>query len=709
MTEHTDNSNDCANAIAAPLCYYVSLQGDDTWPGKLERPSPDRDDGPLRTLEAARDAVRGLPSDERCAQPIEIRVLPGTYARSRPLVLEAQDSGTETAPITYRAWAGEPVVISGGIQVRDWTKAELNDHSVLVADLSALPKGHSPSEQLWVNGRRAVQARTPNHGYLKVQSAPDVDPDSMGRGGAGFQLTYAQTDAHHFAGVEDGVAVVFNKWLEYHMPLDHIDRRNHTITCTKKSLRPLEVDDDFYLEGGRAMLDQPGEWYLDRETDLLYYLPRAGESDITAVIPSLTSVLRLEGDAAGDRYVEHVYFHGVTFSHTTWILPRSSGPSGMQQADIHMDGAVRLQGARHCLFDECEVTAVGNYGIEIGPGCSDNRILRCDIHDLGAGGLLIGPKVRPPSTRDANEQRDFSPVLDDPGDACSHNEIGDCRIYDGGRYYHCAVGIWIGQSPDNRVHHNEIYDFYYSAISSGWTWGYGIGLATGNLFEYNHIHHIGKRRDGDGSVLSDLGGIYTLGDQTGTVIRNNVFHDIYAGKYGGWAIYFDEGTRNMLAENNLAYRCRHSCFNQHYGRDNLVRNNIFAFGDTSVICLARAEPHASFVLANNILLSNGPPVYAGGYAHEVNRHGTFEADSNLVWSTSGDVLGAQDRFPSRLYEPDEPVLSWEEWQALGYDQHSVIADPGFEDPANGDFRLSEDGPASRIGFRPFALDEAGPR
>jgi len=259
------------------------------------------------------------------------------------------------------------------------------------------------------------------------------------------------------------------------------------------------------------------------------------------------------------------------------------------------------------------------------------------------------------------------------------------------------------------VHHNEIYDFYYSGIFSGWTWGYGPALAIGNCFVYNHIHHIRQFHNGDGPVLSDLGDIYTLGDQTGTVIRHNLFHDIWAGKYGGWAMYCDEGSRNILIENNLAYRCRRSCFNQHYGKDNIIRNNIFAFADTSVVMLARAQAHTGFVLTNNILLSDGTPIYAGGYAHKVNNSGAFKADHNLVWSTSGQVLGAQDRFPSRIYEPNEPVLTWQQWQALGYDQHSIIADPGFKDPANGDFRLPKDSPACKIGFKAFAFDKAGLR
>ena len=684
---------------STPLRFFVSLQGNDSWSGRLERPSSQGIDGPFRSLEAVRDRVRNLSQEERARQPIEICILPGTYVRKQTLILDARDSGTEKAPVVYRSWTEKPVVISGGMQVRNWTKTDLNGCRVLVSDLSKLPGGVTPFEQLWVNGHRAVQARTPNRGYLKIPSAAQIRE----------QFPYAEADAHTLDGIQDGIAVVFNKWLEYHMPLDRIDRKNRLIICSKKSGRAIEADDNYYLEGGRAMLDQPGEWYLDRKANKLYYCPLVGESEVVAVIPSLVSVLHVEGDAASDRWAEHIHFRGLSFRHTTWVLPRSSGPSGFSQADIRMDGAVRLLDARECLFDECEITAIGNYGLEIGPGCSNNRVLHCDIHDLGAWGFLIGPKIRPPSDKENTNRQDFPPVLESPSDACAHNEIADCRIYDGGRYYHCAVGIWIGQSPDNHVHHNEIHDFYYSSISSGWTWGYGRGLATGNCFEYNHIHHIGRLSNGDGPVLSDLGGIYTLGDQTGTVIRHNLFHDIWAGKYGGWAIYCDEGSRNILIENNLAYRCRHSCFNQHYGKDNIICNNIFAFADTSVVMLARAQAHTGFVLTNNILLSDGTPIYAGGYAHKVNRGGAFEANHNLVWSTAGEVLGAQDRFPSRLYEPNEPVLSWEQWQVLGYDPHSIIADPGFKDPANGDFRLPEDSPASRIGFKPFPLNEAGPR
>lgn len=685
------------------IAFYISPEGGDSNEGTSV-------ESPFAALEQARDAIRNLKQDGGLTKPITVYLRAGLYERSAPFVLTTEDSGTDKFPITYRSYAEEKPVISGGKQVKDWSSTTLNGHSVMVADLSQLKDGYTPFEQLWVNGHRAIQARTPNSGYLRVPENQGADTKEVRREKS-YDFYYKVEDESYLEDAEDGVAVVFNKWLEYHMPIAKIDKANKQIISTKMGGRAIEGDDAYYLEGGRVMLDQEGEWWLDREDDKLYYYPMAGETNIVATIPSLVSVLRMDGDARSNQYIEHVQFKDLTFSHTTWVLSRDVPESGYSQADIRMDGAVRLTGVKNCLFEECEITAVGNYGLEISLGCSAIKVSRCDIHDLGAGGLLIGPKIRPRGKVGPEDigKVDLPPVLEDPADATSNIEVADCRIYDGGKYYHCAVGIWIGQSPNNHIHHNEIKNFFYSGISTGWTWGYGAALATGNIFEYNHIHHIGKLENGEGAELSDLGGIYTLGDQTGSVIRHNEFHDIWAGKYGGWAIYTDEGTRSMLIENNLAYRCKHACFNQHYGKENLVRNNIFAFAKTSVVMLARIQPHTSYFLKNNILLSDGTPIYAGGYEYNVDQEGGFVSDSNLVWSTAGDILGAQNRFPSRLYEPDQPVMSWETWLSQGNDQHTLTADPGFKDPENGDFSLAEDSPALKIGFRPFPLGQAGPR
>src|SRR5439155_1263163 len=133
------------------------------------------------------------------------------------------------------------------------------------------------------------------------------------------------------------------------------------------------------------------------------------------------------------------------------------------------------------------------------PGEKLDRIVGCDFSDLGAGGVKLGE----------------TGIRADTADQTRLNEISDCHIEDGGKLFASAIGIWIGQSPDNRITHNHIHDFYYTGISIGWTWGYGPALASNNVVEFNHVHHIGVKSGGDGPILSDMGGIYTLGRQPG--------------------------------------------------------------------------------------------------------------------------------------------------------------------------------------------------
>jgi parallel beta-helix repeat protein len=384
------------------------------------------------------------------------------------------------------------------------------------------------------------------------------------------------------------------------------------------------------------------------------------------------------GDADRGRWVEHVHWQGITFAHTEWYFPEASrrgkDVGGFAQAAVEVPGAVFAEATRYCTFDRCTFTHLGTYALELGRACSHNRIRRCSFSDLGAGGIKMGETT----------------LRDAPADQCQANEVVDCTLRDGGHLFPSAVGIWIGQSAHNRIAHCEIADFYYTGISIGWTWGYGRSLARGNIVEYNHVHHIGKKSDGSGPWLSDMGGIYTLGVQPGTTIRNNLWHDIAALRYGGWGIYFDEGSSGILAENNLVYNTTHGGFHQHYGRDNTVQNNIFAWGRDHALQATRPEEHIRFRFVRNIVLHRGAQILAGNLDFH------FVFDHNLYWRVDGDAV----RFGN---------LNWEQWQAKGMDRNSIRADPQFRDPARNDFRLAETSPARQLGFQPFSLDQVGPR
>ncbi|MER3501778.1 MAG: hypothetical protein C4295_09995 [Candidatus Fervidibacterota bacterium] len=664
------------------VVFYVAPNGNDAWSGRLASPNRTKTDGPFATLPRALDAVRELKRQHggTLRQPVTIYLRGGTYFLREPVTLTPEHSGTPQCPVTITAYRNEKPILSGGRRITGWKLATLNGKRVWTAEISEVREGKWFFRQLWVNGKRAIRARHPNTGYLQV--AEILDATKQWHEGQ-RRFRFREGDLKAWETVTDAEIIVMNRWVESRLPVLQVKEVERVVECGKRSLFRLDPGDLYYLEHCLEVLDAPGEWFLDKRTGTLYYLPRPGEEMRRAVViaPVLTQLVRMVGEPKGGLWVEHIVWRGITFAHTEWYFPAdftlgwpAPDVGGFPQAAVGVPGAVYGEGVRRCTFENCTIAHVGTYGIELARGCHENRIIGCTITDLGAGGIKIGETV----------------IRDDKGEQTFGNEVTDCAITDGGKMFHSAVGIWIGQSYNNRIAHCEIADFYYTGISIGWTWGYGRSLAGGNIVEFNHVHHIGKRSDGDGPILSDMGGIYTLGIQQGTVIRNNLWHDIAGWRYGGWGIYFDEGSTGIVAENNIVYNTTHGGFHQHYGRENIVRNNIFAYGRDWQIQVSRPEPHLRFRFIGNIVIGRSEQWLAGGIDFN------FEFDRNLYYREGGGPI----RFGN---------LSWEEWQAKGMDKHSLIADPQFVAPEKGDFRLQPTSPAFQLGFKPFDLSKVGPR
>jgi hypothetical protein len=247
------------------------------------------------------------------------------------------------------------------------------------------------------------------------------------------------------------------------------------------------------------------------------------------------------------------------------------------------------------------------------------------------------------------------------------------------------VGVWIGHSPHNTIAHNDIFDFYYTGVSVGWIWGYHPSHAQHNDIGFNHIHTIGQ------GVLSDMGGIYTLGPSHGTVLHDNHIHDVRSLDYGGWGLYTDEGSHAIRLANNLVYRTKSGGFHQHYGSENVVENNIFAFGERQQIERTRVEPHLSYTFRRNIVYWTRGPLVQGNWTDGVRQ------EQNLYWAIEGG---------DKLF-PGGRTLA--QWQQTGRDQGSKVADPGFANPQGGDFHLDPGSPAIALGFKPFDYTQAGRR
>jgi hypothetical protein len=256
------------------------------------------------------------------------------------------------------------------------------------------------------------------------------------------------------------------------------------------------------------------------------------------------------------------------------------------------------------------------------------------------------------------------------------NIVDNNIITSGGHEFPPGVGVWIGQSANNSITHNDISDFRYTGVSVGWRWGYDFSPAKGNKILYNHIHHIGW------GVLSDMSGVYTLGPSEGTEVSNNHVHHIYAYDYGGWGLYTDEGSSYIKMENNLVHHTKTGGFHQHYGKENLIRNNIFAFSKMFQLQATRVEDHLSFTFSNNIVVYNEGVLFQGPWTKM-----NVNIDQNIYWDL--------DR-PVGLIGGD-----LESWQKKGYDKHSYIVDPGFMDPENGDFELRNTKQSRKIKFNPI--------
>jgi len=653
-----------SSAWAADLTIYVSPDGKDAWSGVLARPNAEGTDGPVATLERARDILRQKRSST--AGEAHVVVGDGRYPLTRPFTLNAGDSG-----VIYEAAPGARPVFSGGKIIRGFERAENGLWHTRVPEVA---DGQWRFEQLFVNGRRAVRARTPNKFYLHMGETKEVPVD--GKPGQFVRTTNMPADALaplkglSEAEIHDVILVAYHKWCITQRYLKSVDLEKNQIVTTGEQLKSYSgwpAGTRFHLESLKAALDEPGEWFLGRD-GVLYYKPRPGEDMVRAevIAPVAPKLLILDGQPEAGKFVERVTIKGLTFHHQQYVLPAAGYEP--YQAAYATEAAIMVDGARHVTIQDCEVGHIGEYAIWLRQGCQNCRIERSFLHDLGAGGVRIGEgEIRP-----------------DEASRTHHITVDNNILRAGGRIHAEAVGVWIGHSGDNAVTHNEIADFLYTGISAGWRWGYAESLAKRNSIRFNRVHHIGW------AVLSDMGGIYTLGPSEGTVVGNNIFHDVYAYSYGGWGLYTDEGSTGIVLENNFVYNTKTGSFHQHYGKENTVRNNIMVNSKIHQIQASRVEEHLSFTFEKNIVYWETGPLLAGPWTKV-----RVNMDSNCYWNAAGQ-------------EVTFAGLALDQWrQQQNHDQHSIIADPGFVDAKDLDFHLKPNSPAFKIGFTPFDYSKAG--
>ncbi len=640
---------------------YVSPAGDDAWTGARAEPRADQTDGPLATVQRAQQLVRKWNADGPPA-PITVLLREGTYRLSEPLVFTPADSGTEACPVSYQAYPGERPVISGGLPISGWqTEGRLWRTEVPRSDSGKTWQFN----QLFVNGQRRTRARTPNRGEFFRTDGPTAWHRNR-------SFYFHEGDLQQWERLQDAIVVVYHSWETSIHHIRDVDPESRSVLLHEPGPWPMgrwERQQRYFVENVFEALDQPGEWYWNRGTGVLYYYPLPGETPetVTAVAPVVTStLLEIRGEPAEERYVEHLHFRGIAWRHTNSNLRRLRNPG---QGEIYQPGLVQATGLRHASFVDCEFAHTGAHGIWLAAGCTHNRIQRCHFRDLGGGGVYLGGGWG---------VHDHFPT--------GHNTVDNNFIHDGSHMFRGAHGVWIGRSSHNRVTHNEIANFDYSGISCGWSWGFQPSSANHNRLDFNYIHHLGN---GDG--LSDMGAIYTLGVSPGTTIRNNHIHDIYSYAHvsHGSGIYPDEGSTGIRIEDNVVYRVRNSPLFMHYGKECLVRNNILALGDAGQLRRSREDLRCHYIAEGNIVYGgDNPRMLDGPWTNH-----DWQLGRNVYWTTDG--------------EPDFAGRDFATWQVEGRDEGSVVADPRFVAPENDDFRLQPDSPARELGFEPIEIERAG--
>ncbi len=613
--EKTERENGLYRGEQSMITVYVcASSGHDAWSGMLPEPNAAQTDGPLRTLVAAQIAVRRIKHSCKACESINVVLRGGVYALTEPLRFGGADSGfgrkdnghARTWPVVWRAADGEAVTVSGGRQICGWQPATHNGHAVWYADVPWVDQDAGFTRQLWINGERRPRARLPKSGSWTVADAPDAvylggfrETLANGSRRFGFREGEISGDWPNLQSVD----VCFRSmWVSPVARLLSVDANTATAYLDRDTgwrLANAPGDGiDYHLENVLAALTEPGEWCLEPATKRIWYYPQPGETpEVDAVVGGIEQLVQCEG-------ASWVRFENLCFAHAEWRTDATNALA--EQAAVSATAAVHIGAdCEGISFEGCRIEHVGGYGLACVDGAKDVVFRNGTIRDLGAGGVKIWH-------------------------GCRRCVIEDSEIADGGHLWRSGVGVLIGKASGNALLGCHIHDFYYSGVSVGWTWGYAEGDAYGNVIEWNHIHDIGKGQ------LSDMGGIYLLGHARGTRVRHNRIHDIRSLRYGGWAIYPDEGSSDLLIENNLCYRTDSAVFHQHYGRNNLVRNNIFAFGDDAIIAYGRMEPHTGLIFEQNLFVARGAPIVRG-MSPERWTSGKTRFSGNLYWCVDGPV------------------------------------------------------------------------
>lgn len=710
------------SGMAAPDVFHVSVKGQDTWSGRFAQPLQDGSDGPFATLQRARDAIRSLKAEGGLTRPVEVLIHEGIHVLRSPLVLTPEDSGTADCSITWRAAAGEHVVLRGAVPVSDWQPWR---DGIFRADLDSVDDGPVICHQLFL-------ADPGNAGFSERQTLaryPNADPEHPRTGGYLYaaetgkrpnqEVLYADGDIpdsllRDLSQVE--VVSTYNLGWQFAItPIERVDARERILTVRRVRGCFLRLN-RFFLQNSLAALDMPGEWFLDYGEQILYFRPPETVPDQwCAWIPVVDTLIEVSGTIP--------YPHG--YLNTSWQRPHSEFPLagdvspynpvryvrfvGLDLECSRQDG-IRMTGAENCEVVACRVTNVGNIGINLGGLVSsfaevgNPRATPADGHPVGAGG---GGQIL---------------LADEP---CRQCRVVGCDVWSTGcegiMLYGTAnlaennhvhdIGLYAKDAPcinllgeENVALRNTLHDCPRCAI---------FIKGVDNVAELNDCHHANLE-------TTDMGVIRMVQRNAclkGNVIRHNLIRDsvgygfrpgpeaYYESPFYTWGVYLDDYTCGTLVEGNVIARCARGGVMIHGGGDNVVVNNIIFNAGRFMIEFAPMKPAlgtAAQVFAGNraernILVCTEPDTFPYRFTGKTADMPSFR--DNMIWTGGSE--------PGFILYQHVAVKGLSAWLDQGFETGAVLLDPKLRSPQDDDFMPVPDSPVWSRGFQPIPIAQAG--
>ena len=643
--------------------YYVAPKGNDENPGTLEKP--------FASLERAQIAVRQNKGS--------VFLRGGTYYLTKTIVFTEQDSGTKNNPVVYQPYENEQPVISGGVLLEnlDW---KLAGNGIYQANVP----GDLVTEEIFANGERQILARYPNFDptaqYFNGSAADAISTNRSARwndptGGyfhamhpalwGGFTWRITGKDPQGKVAMEGG-------W------------QNNRGGAVHQKIR--------FVENIFEELDAPGEWFLNTKTHILYFYPPVG-LDLAKVKIEATRLRSLiEFRGSEEKPVRNIVLKGVTFRHAARTVMDTKEPLLRTDWAIYRGGAIFFEGAEDSSLENCLLDQVGGNAVFVNHYNRRITLRGCEIAKAGASGIcFVGdPKAARNPLFNYSQVNKLEDIDRTPGPKSNNYPadclVEDCLIYLSGRVEKQTAGINIDLSQSITVRHCSIYDMPRAGINIGdGCWG-------GHVIEFCDVFDTVKETGDHGSFnswgrdrfwrpniaevnawIKQVPDLPRLDAVKPVILRNNRWRCDH-----GWDIDLDDGSSYYIITNNL---CLRGGIKNREGYGRIVENNITVSSGL--------HPHVWFAESGDIFRRN---IVWSDYRPALMHRPPWGADMdyNLMHKEGADLA------------PATPLQ-----RQSGRDNHSIVADAHFVDPAKGDYRVKDGSPALKLGFVNFAMDRFG--